>query len=71
MIVLKIIACVILLIFVILTVNYILYMSETLDKINCMESDVQKIDAITELRQKRKISNRTYQRWLFIITNKL
>lgn len=67
----KIIVSVILIIFVILTVNYILYMSETLDKINHMEHDIQKIDAITELRKKRLISNRTYERWVFMINHKL
>ena len=69
--VLKIIVSVILIIFVVLTVNYIFYMTETLDKIEHMEYDVQKIDAITELRKKRLISKRTYERWVFMIENKL
>lgn len=71
MIALKIITCVILITFVILTVKYIFYMTETLDKINHMEYDIQKIDAITELRKKRLISKSTYERWVFMIENKL
>ena len=71
MIVLKIIFCVILLTFVISTVKYIFYMTDKLDKINHMQYDIQKIEAITQLRKKRLISERTYKRWIFLISNKL
>ena len=71
MIILKIFIVILLLLFTVWFLRYFIYMNNKLDEINHMEHDIQQIDAITQLRQKRKISNRTYKRWLFIITNKL